>query len=112
MLNTLPESRQEHNKETKETIETNKNNDHASNKTPSLETKDTDPDLTLTIDESDRDFVLAHQLAHALRTQDTDKFIFIYDNIIPDDFDQARVNFYIYNFPLHNFFQICQVIYE
>jgi hypothetical protein len=48
---------------------------------------------TGTLDASDSDFALAHQLAHALRSQDTDRFIFIYDNIIPDHFDQTQVSY-------------------
>lgn len=37
------------------------------------------------------DFKLAHELAHCLRDQDTDKFIFIYDFKIPEIFDSKRV---------------------
>jgi hypothetical protein len=53
-----------------------------------------DLDRTISIEIDRAEFVLAHQLAHALRTQDTDRFIFIYDHVIPDDFGQSRVSIF------------------
>ncbi|CAF0907556.1 unnamed protein product [Brachionus calyciflorus] len=48
-------------------------------------------DLNLTIDKTNLDFILAHELAHCLRDQDTEKFIYIYDFKIPDSFDSKRL---------------------
>lgn len=53
------------------------------------------PSTELNSNKTSVDFLIAHELAHTLREQDTDQFIYIYDNKIPDSFNSFRVKIFL-----------------
>ena len=55
-------------------------------------------------DSDELDLALAHELARALRCQDTERFIEIYDFNIPSHFDRNRVSELLISFHFHVFF--------
>lgn len=55
-------------------------------------------------DSDELDLALAHELARALRCQDTERFIEIYDFNIPSHFDRNRVSELLISIHFHVFF--------